>query len=261
MASRKLYRACQVAALSIAALVCAAPRAAEAAPHLGRVWLYGMANAQLSPHWSLTVMPGIRFELARDQQDADAFGHYMDEIFVGPNLHLRFGRLSLMVSLWYYFAGFDILERYTPTHNLELVPVLNLRLGRVTLTSRTIFHNILYSGVYEGPASARRGYSLVVRQLLQVGVRVSTRVTLLVASEPFFGLVEDADAKPSILGFWPRGFRIHRAYAGVALRLADGVTLVPQWIYETLLVNNDDGVTHHGHYLFVTVAYRFRLFR
>ena len=261
MASPKLYRA--IAPWLLLAALALAPARADAAPNLGRIWLYGSATAQLSPHWSLTMMPGIRFEVARTQEKVDAFGHYMDEFFIGPNYHHRFGNLSMTLSVWYYFAGFDIIEdKYVATHNLEFVPVFNYRLGPVILTSRSIFHNILYSGLYEGPASARRGYSLVVRQLFQLGIRVHPKLTLLVASEPFFCLVEDADAKPSYLGFWRSGFRIHRLYGGVALPLGKGLTLVPQWIYEVLLEDGekDNGVLHHGHYLFVVLSYRFRLF-
>jgi len=237
--------------------ILASSSSAIAAPHAARLWFYGNITAQISPHFSLTLMPGLRIEAARSG-DKDALGHYMDEVFVGSNYHQRLGPVSMTLSLWYYFAGFDVLKDYAATHNLEFIPTFSLRLGRLSLASRTIFHNTFYSGAYT-ETSDRHGYGLVVRQLIKVGFSLSRALNIFVASEPFFGVIEDADAKPLLLGFWSRGFHMHRLYAGVALRLASGLVLVPQAIYETR-VDETGAIDQHGYYLFMTLAYHLVLF-
>ena len=104
MASSKLYRALLTGLLLVAgSLLSASP--ARARPQRERLWLYGNLTAELSEHWSLTLMPGVRFEVGHSE--GAALGHYMDEVFVGPNYRRRFGRLSFGLSLWYSVMGPD----------------------------------------------------------------------------------------------------------------------------------------------------------
>lgn len=245
-----------VATLLVVLLTALAARA-EAKPQLGRLWVYGWLTGEFTPEWSVTVMPGTRVEALRSE--GETLDHYMDELFVGPNWTKRFGPGYVRLSLWYYFTGYDILDDYKTTHSLEFIATAGVTLGPLGLSSRTIFHNILYADVYGGPSSLRNGYSLVIREKIQATWQVGMNLAVVVASEPFFGVVADADAPHSMLGFWDQGTWLHRLYAGLSWRPTPNLGIDPQYIYETDL-DGDGHVTHHGHYLFVSVGYRFRFF-
>jgi hypothetical protein len=199
-------------------------RAAEP-PHTGRVWLYAATTVKVSPGLSLTLMPGIRTELGRSA--GASAGHFMDELFVGPNLHWKWavgqGEFGLALSLWYYFTGLPVASSgaYHHTHSFELIPTLSYRRGAFSLSSRTIFHSTVWASVYES-TSARSGYGLVVREMLSLRYQLAERWALLLAGEPFFGAIEDREAEPSLLGFWPRGVRLNRVYAGAEVKLRPG---------------------------------------
>ena len=112
-------------------------------PQTGRLWFYASGNVQLAPSWSFSIIPGLRFEYERT--GAASKGHYLDEVFVGPNWSRRFGPLTFKLSGWYYFLGYPRPGSYPISHNLEINPALDLKLGPFTLTYRAIFHNTLYA--------------------------------------------------------------------------------------------------------------------
>ncbi|HOX46513.1 MAG TPA: hypothetical protein PK668_23115 [Myxococcota bacterium] len=243
----------RLAPVALCALLCAWPARAADPPHTGRVWLYAATTLRLSPGLSLTLMPGMRAEFARDT--GAAAGHTLDEVFVGPNLHWRFDDLSLQLSLWYYFTGIPVAGApdYVQTHSLEVIPTLAYRLGDLTLVSRTIFHSTVYATTYD-ETRLRSGYGLVIREMLLARYQALPWMAVLVADEPFFGVVEDAEAEPSLAGFWPRGVRLNRVYAGFDFKPRPSFSVSPQYVYESVF---DDGgaVVSHNHYLFVTAAW------
>ncbi len=233
------------------------PRTALAeAPSYSRIWLYGDLNLRLLHNWSIDLIPGVRFEPSRSIGDSK--GHYMTELFVGPSYNLKSGPLSFRLALWYYYTGFPIQETgaHEYTHSLELVPTVAYELGQWRFESRTILHNILYAS--QADASARWGYSLVLRQMLRVKYYVLPWLALLLAEEPFLGLIKNQSVQPSMTGFWPRGLQLNRIYVGVEVSPIKEMTLVPQYIYETAL-GDETNVVGHGHYFFLTVVGRLNL--
>jgi len=245
-------------ALTLSLTLCSLlPGSARAdAPHYARIWLYGDLSLKLMPNWSVDLIPGMRFEPSRSSGEHK--GHYMTELFVGPSFHTSSGPLSFRLALWYYYTGFPIKDSggHEYTHSLELVPTVSYRLGPWTLESRTILHNILYAS--QAAAPERWGYALVLRQMLRIGYQVLPWLGLLLAEEPFLGLIPNLNAEASMAGFWPRGLRLNRVYAGVAITPIREVTLIPQYIYETAF-GDGTAVVGHGQYLFLTLVGRLDL--
>lgn len=243
--------------LAFALALCAAlaPARAAAAPQTGRAWVYLAGNLQLSPSWSLSLVPGFRYELART--DAPAKGHYLDEVFLGPNWSRRFGDFGLKLSLWYYFLGFPRPSGYPVAHNLELVPTFDYRIGPLELSYRIIFHNTIYASVY--PVGQRWGFGTVMRNLVQARLKVGEGVALILGDEPWFALVENAGTDYHSAGWWQRGFRLNRLYAGADFKLASGLSISPQYVFEAA-IGADGGATELGHYGFVTLAYTLKAF-
>jgi hypothetical protein len=182
---------------------------------------------------------------------------YFYEFFIGPVFTKTYSAFTFKLPIWYYYMGFPSEYTYFYSHNIEILPILTYRFGKTALTSRTIFHNTVYASVYETP-EMRSGYSLVIRQLLQFTYEIDARTTVILADEPFFGTIEDGEAPPNPIGFWPSGFRLNRIYAGLQYRITPGVTISPQYVFET--AHNEGAVTDVNHYLFVTVSYVLKLF-
>jgi hypothetical protein len=225
----------------------------------GRFWSYFNLTSLISPEWAVVTMPGLRYEFARndDPNMLPAKGVYFYEFFVGPVLTTSSNAFTLKLPLWFYYMGFPTDDVYFYSHNIEFLPILSYRLHRTTFTSRTIFHNTVYASVYETP-EMRSGYSLVVRQLLQIAYKIDERATIILADEPFFGIIEDAEAPPSPIGFWPSGFRLNRVYAGLQYGITPRITISPQYVFET--AHDEGAVTDVNHYLFVTIQYVLKFF-
>jgi hypothetical protein len=128
---------------------------------------------------------------------------------------------------------------------------------KLALTSRTIFHNTIYASVYTA-SEQRKGYSLVIRQFLELAYDIDQRLSILLADEPFFGVIDDKQAPPSPIGFWPSGFRLNRLYAGFRYKITSRLAISPEYVLET--VYDEDSVTDTNHYFFVTLNYTFRIF-
>lgn len=225
----------------------------------GRLWSYFNLTSLVSPNWAIIAMPGMRYEFARsdDPSMLPAKGVYFYELFVGPVFTKNHGAFTFKLPLWYYYMGFPSTGTYSYSHNIEVLPILSYRFGKTTLTSRTIFHNTIYASVYD-TSYQRTGYSLVVRQMLQIAHEIDERATLILADEPFFGVIADKQATPSPIGFWPKGFRLNRVYAGLQYRLTPRITVSPQYVLET--VHDEGTVTDVNQYLFVTISYVLKLF-
>ncbi len=230
-----------------------------AASTTGRFWSYFNATSLISPKWAIVTMPGFRYEFARsdDPNMRSAKGAYFYEFFIGPVFTEKSSALTFKLPVWYYYMGFPSEGTYFYSHNIEILPILSYQLGRTTLTSRTIFHNTVYASVYETP-EMRNGYSLVIRQLLQIAHEIDELTTVILADEPFFGVIEDEQTLPNPIGFWPSGFRLNRVYAGLQYRISPSITISPQYVFETA---HDEGiVTDVNHYLFITLSYVLKLF-
>jgi hypothetical protein len=220
----------------------------------GRFWTYLNVTALVSPSWSLVTMPGFRYEFARTEETmiCSNRGFYFYEFLIGPTHAHTWGRFSLKLPLWYYYMGFPSPDEHDYSHNIEFLPILNCRLDRLSFTSRTIFHNTVYASVYETP-ELKNGYSLVIRQYLEISYAVDQRLNIQLADEPFFGVIEDREAPPSSIGFWPSGFRLNRIYAGFKFQVTPCLSLAPQYVYETAY--NEGRVTDSNHYIFFTFSY------
>lgn len=222
----------------------------------GRFWSYFNLASLITPNWSFVFMPGIRYEFARanDALMRPNKAFYFYELLAGPTYTKTWDRFTIKLPLWYYYMGFPSSGDYAYAHNIEFLPILSYRLGKLTLTSRTIFHNTIYASIYETP-ELKRGYSLVIRQFLQVAYTIDERFSILLSDEPFFGVVEDKHAPPSPIGFWPRGFRLNRLYVGFQYRITPRIAVTPQYVLET--VYDEGRKTDTNHYLFVTFSYAF----
>lgn len=241
---------------------------AEAKQQQVRNWNYLQVTGLISPHWAVSVMPGIRWEFYDSKDSAGEVVMY--EFFAGPIYIQKFGNFTLKVPLWYYYMGFPInrpgeKDDYFDSHNLELIPILEYKIGRWTFQSRTILHNKLYArnSVFQ-TEKQRRGYSLLWRQLFRASYGVLPNLDITIAEEFFIGVVEDRETNGLVKGepfFEKRGLSMNRIYLGVDAKLGKGFSLCPQYIFETSHdPDHDNEVTRMTHYLFLSLQYVFRLF-
>jgi len=246
------------AALALAGALCLSPAHALGA-ETGRLWLYAAGNVQLTPEWTLTLMPGIRYELARSG-GAQPKEHYLDEVFFGPTWSRRWGDFGFKLSLWYYFLGYPRPGgSYPLSHNVELIPTVDYQVGALNLSYRIIFHNTVYASVYPGPQ--RWGFGTVMRNLVLLKYRVVPSFSLLLGDEPWFGIIENPGTGRSYnaAGYWQSGFRLNRLYAGADIKVVGGLSVSPQYIFETTFGPDGRGA-ETGHYVFLTVAYAHKVF-
>jgi len=248
----------RTAVLSILILLLITPRPGISAT-TGRFWSYLNLAAPLNPNWAFIMMPGVRYEFARSDPNPanSAREFYFYELLVGPTYTKTWGNFTVKLPVWYYYMGFPTPGDYAYAHNIEFLPIAGFRSGKVSFTSRTIFHNTVYASVYDTPEQ-RSGYSLVIRQLLELSYDLHQKITLLVADEPFFGIIKDQEAPPSAIGFWPSGFRLNRFYAGFRYKLTPRFVISPEYVLETVYDEGD--LTDTNHYLFVTFSYILKIF-
>ena len=257
-----------VAAVTLWAALGAGSATAGDTPQEARLWTYAQGIGLLSPSWAISVMPGLRWEVY--DSEGPAGDAVMAELFVGPIFIHHFGPLTLKIPLWYYYMGFPLEKAgepddYWDSHNLELIPILEYRLGRWTFVSRTILHNKLYANnALFKTEKQRRGYSLLWRQLFRASYAVLPILDVTLAEEFFVGVVEDGETNGIEKGepfFEKHGLSMNRVYAGVTMKLAKGMTLSPQYILETHLdPDHGEELTRIRHYLFLTWSYAFKLF-
>lgn len=218
-----------------------------------RFWGYANITAVFTKNWVFVVMPGVRYEFLRDDgMDSPAKKLYFTELLTGPVYTMRHKCLTLKFPLWYYYMGFPVssADDYFYSHNIEFLPIIEYRSNRLKVTSRTIFHNTVYASIYETDA-LRNGYGLVVRQLFRADYSVANKVIIIFAEEPFFGVIEDGEAPPHVLGFWPAGFRMNRLYVGCAIQLKPSLTISPQYVFETTYGDDVEltGINHYFHFM------------
>lgn len=230
-------------------------------PTTARFWGYANCVGLISKNFTFVVMPGVRYEFKRsDEYDTPAKKMYLYELLTGPVYIIKSNAWIFKFPLWYYYMGFPVSgqDDYFYSHNLEFLPIIEYRFGDFTMCSRTIFHNTIYASVYE-TSSEKRGYGLVIREMLRFSYRLSENIEILVAAEPFFGVIEDSEAAAHPIGYWQNGFRMNRLYIGSNIRLTKFLSLSPQHIFETNYDTNGhlNGVNH---YIFITLSYAVKLF-
>jgi hypothetical protein len=276
----------------------------------GRVWYDHNLTLAFTPNWSFTVMPGARLEFARTREDKTGV-HFL-EFFIGPNFTYKMGNLTLKGSIWYYYMGYPTLGRQTEqpagsgnlkcnlqlsdtasncqstyafSHNLEIIPAAEYRIGRWSIYDRVIFHNTFYADTYNADRTAdlglsvndqRWGWGTVLRQLIQGRYALTDRMGVLLADELFFGILEDSDTKKlykvaadgshvasgyTPTGYWKSGLRYNRTYAGIDFKVTPALTVAPMYMIEIGLNPVDSGdMTDIAHNLFVVVTYVAKMF-
>ena len=240
---------------------------AAPAPTLGRAWTYPNLTLGFSPEWSFTIMPGYRFEFYRSE--GDTLNSFLYELFVGPNYTKRFSDLTLKLSLWYYYSGFDLnrgsLNSFLYSHNIEFVPAVDYKIGKFTLSDRILTHSKIYAANNWFTTSDQRwGYSLLLRQMLKVGYSITSTLSVFVADEIFIGLIEDNDTKKIRKGepfFEEKGFSKNRVYLGGAYKVTPSFSISPQYVLET---NYNPADKHKlktkEHYIFLGLDYVLKLY-
>jgi hypothetical protein len=228
-------------------------------PSAGRSWTYVNFTTLLSPHWAFVFMPGARFEFNRS--NGSTKDTYFYEWFGGPVYTFKTGAFTVKLPLWYYYMGYPVksTDSYYFSHNIEFLPIVEYRHNNWTFVNRVIFHNTLYASVY-GNEEQRNGYGLVIREMVQASYAVNKQLSVLLADEPFFGVIEDKEAPVSGPGYWAKGFRLNRVYAGVDYKVTPLFSVSPQYILETTYDTNG-GITEIDHYLYLTLTYVFKLFK
>jgi hypothetical protein len=170
-------------------------------------------------------------------------------------------------------APSNCLSTYSFSHNLEIIPAVEYRLGRWSFYDRIIFHNTFYADTYNADiatstlnldvGSQRWGWGTVLREMLQARYALTDRLGILLADELFFGIAEDSDTSkiaggkgyiPS--GYWKNGFRYNRTYVGIDFKVTPALTVAPMYFLEVGVSPVDSGdVTDMAHNLFVVVTY------
>jgi hypothetical protein len=230
-------------------------------PIAGRLWTYVNFTGLLSNEFAFVIMPGFRYEFSRkDENNGVAKKTYFYELLTGPVYIIKIKDWILKLPVWYYYMGFPVAPQddYFYSHNLEFLPIVEFRSSDFTFISRTIFHNTIYASIYE-QGGDRKGYGLVIREMFKICYQLSDRVDILIADEPFFGVIEDSEASIHPLGYWQKGFRMNRLYAGCNIRMTKHLSLSPQYVFETNYDTNGqlDAVNH---YLFLTISCAVRFF-
>jgi hypothetical protein len=230
-------------------------------PSAARLWTYANCTGLLSKNLAFVIMPGMRYEFLRRDDIADkAKNVYFYELLAGPVFIMKHKAWTLKLPFWYYYMGFPIAAQddYFYAHNLEFLPIIEFRKNDLTFISRTIFHNTVYATVYEEDDD-RKGYGLVIREMFRVDYHLNDNIVLVLADEPFFGVIEDRDALVHPLGYWANGFRMNRVYAGCNVQLNKHLSFSPQYVFETSY-DTDGQLDAVNHYLFLTLTYVLKLF-
>ena len=253
-----------------------------AVPTYHRTWTYLNCTLLLSPNWAWTIMPGHRYEFFDNTQvDDEGRGNQFYEFFTGPVFITKLNdNVTFKLPVWYYYMGFPNIpggrsgrdNDYYYSHNLEIVPIFEIRLGSLVVANRIILHNKFYANNANYTEEAqRRGWSMLLREMVTLTYNISPNFALTLGDEVFFGMIEDrgtnniTNSKGVRLVGEPRfegsGFSMNRFYAGFILRYDQFINIVPQYILETNHQTTDDyELMSKGHYLFVTINYTIKLY-
>ncbi|MFH1074178.1 MAG: DUF2490 domain-containing protein [Candidatus Firestonebacteria bacterium] len=229
----------------------------------GRIWESLNITALLSPELSFTVIPGHRWEFAKDLgYTSDSYYH---DLYIGPTYTTKIDEfLKLKFSLWYYYMGFPnrFTESYPFTHSIEVIPAIDWKISdKLTISDRLIFHNTFFSSSYATSAQ-QNGLSMMVREMITFTYslsEVASNLKLTLADEVFIGLLEDSETAPSSTGFYRNGFNANRLYIGFSYSVDPTLNIAPQYIYETAY-NSAGTLTSNNHNFNLSVTYQLKLF-
>lgn len=208
-----------------------------------RLWSYFNLNIPFQKNFTFTILPGIRYEFSRE--NAEPNGFYMFEFFTGFSYSKNFNGILSKFPVYYYIIGFLGNEDYY-VQSLEILPSFAKRFGNFVIYERTIFHNRFYSSYYDD----RTGYSLLIRELLQLKYLIG-KYGIILGIEPFYGVIEDDSHTPSTLGFTPKGLNLNRVNIGLDYQLTKNFLFSTNYVYETTYSNNS--LTGKNHYLFLNI--------
>jgi hypothetical protein len=268
-----------LAALMLFALIPAGADAAEK-PYTGRTWEYVNVTMLLSPNWAFMVMPGHRFEFFRGADPTyNAKETFLWEFFAGPIYIQKFESFTFKLPLWYYYMAFpiDADDRKTAggyddrfwSHNIEVVPIFEFNVDALKITSRTIFHNKVYAdNRFYNTENQKKGYSLLIRQMLMLEYALTPMFSLLLGDEIFVGVKEDGGTKDLNNGllrgepFYERnGLNENRLHAGFNVKFNPALSLSPQYVYDTTyLPESGYRLTNRNHYIMLTLNYVLKLY-
>jgi len=264
-------------------LVSMMTEANAAVPTYRRSWEYLNVTLLISPNLGWTIMPGHRYEFSNTKyEDDEGVGNQFYEFFTGPVFITKLNdNVTFKLPLWYYYMGFPNTtgsasgrdNNYWYSHNFEIVPIFEVKLGSFVVANRIILHNKLYANNYlYTEQNQRRGWSLLMREMVTLTYNIAPSFALTIGDEVFMGLVEDRgtnganDVGVRKVGepfFEGSGFSMNRFYAGFIYRFDQFVNIVPQYILETNheATTGDYEILSKGHYLFVTINYTIKMFQ
>ncbi|TAL36423.1 MAG: DUF2490 domain-containing protein [Spirochaetes bacterium] len=252
-----------------------------------RSWLYLNYTAMISENWGFDVLGSHSYEYSRDNHNEASATNtfpkqtFLWELFAGPMYVQKFGDFTFKLPVWYYYQGFPTRvhegkDQYFYTHNIEIVPTIDYKMGNWTFWNRIILHNKLYSSFYENDDTAAfagksdsklaNGHCLLVREYFRVQYSVNPTLRLLVGDEIFVGVIEDKDTKDITSqrmspGFERKGLNQNRFYTGFSYTLAPGMAITPLYMFQTVYgVPNERRLTEKDHYLFLVLSYQMKLY-
>ncbi len=219
-----------------------------------RSWLYLGVTLPMSDHWSMTIMPGHKYEFQRN--GSESIDTFLYELFVGPTYHGKFGPGFLHFPVWYYYLGFPYKpsDSYHSNHNIAVLPTYTLPFGRLSISLRLFAHNTLYSGFYNTDQE-RWGYSLLLTEMLGIAYRFSDTWSIMTALELFHGMVEDQEAAPtSGAGFYRKGFAKSKWYIGFSGIVQNGLFAKINYILEKSFSPGGE-LLQQDHFLYLVLSY------
>ncbi len=245
-----------------------------AVPVAYRSWTYLDLTALLSPEWSWTLLSSHSYEFDRNNDPKSDVEKktFFYEVFTGPTYTMKFGNLTVKLPLWYYYQGFPIRsavnpsdhDKYFYSHNIEFMPTLEYKIGNFKFWNRVIFHNKVYSSLYDS-SSKNKGYSLLIREYFRVEYNVTDQFAVMIGDEIFQGIIEDDDTKditpsPVSPGFEYGGFTQNRLYIGFSYKFTPTIIITPMYMYQTQYFDAGNELTEKDHYLFTTLTFIFKTY-
>lgn len=219
----------------------------------GRIWTYVNVMASVHENWTLSLMPGHRYEYTRSE--GDELKTFLYELMVGAIYKKGMGPVTFTMPVYYYYMQWEF-DSTIRSHNALLMPAFSYRYGNWTFSERTILHNKFYTDLYE---DNRFGYSMLWRQMIKVAYSFTDSFSLFAANDLFIGAIEDGETvSAGEPGFERRGITANRFYLGTRIAMGKGVSLVPQYILQTDF-DEDVNVVTQNHYIQLTVNYWFKL--
>lgn len=257
-------------------LVSTMTEANAAVPTYHRTWTYLNCTLLISPNWAWTIMPGHRYEFFDSNQvDDEGRGNQFYEFFTGPIFITKLNdNVTFKLPLWYYYMGFPNTggttsgrdNNYFYSHNFEVVPIFEVRMGSFMFANRIILHNKFYANnnLYSNSAQ-RRGWSMLLREMVTVTYNLAPSFALTMSDEVFVGMVEDRGTPDPARGepyFEKNGFSMNRFYAGFIYRFDQFINVVPQYILESNHDPRDNyELASKGHYFYLTINYTIKLYQ